>query len=150
MKLHKSCAYFTLLFLAAVLLTSCSAQWHLRKAISKDPNILVKPQTVKVDTVIITEAVHATDTFTLREHDTIVNTVNGIEYKIIRRVDTFEVDIKCPPDTIFFEKVVECPPQVVYQPKNWLGRNYWWIVIVVGLFFAARFVVKKHPYLLRK
>ena len=134
---NRSWYFLGLLFTTIILLTSCSAKWHLRKAVKKDPSILIKPQIVTVDTVIITEAVHATDTFMLREHDTIVNTVNGIEYKIIRQVDTFSVDIKCPPDTVRVFVQKECPPSVVYQPLSWFERNKWWMFILVIVGVAA-------------
>ena len=123
-----------------VLASGCSAQWHVQRAVLKDPSILEYKE-VRLDTVVVTKPVQMTDTFTLKEYDTIQNVVNGIEYKIIRRVDTFKVDIKCPPDTLRIE-VVKNVPQVKYIPLNWWQRNSWWMFIVVGAIILL-YVVKK-------
>lgn len=107
-----------LLWLVAVslLLSSCGAQWHLKRAIAKDP-ALAQDTVVRIDTTVITEAVELRDTITIREVDTIKVVKNGIVVDIQRFYDTLLVDVECPPDTItvFKERKIT---QVVAQPKE--------------------------------
>ena len=123
------CVVVSSVIILFFVMTGCSAQWHVKRAVLKDPSILDYKE-VRLDTVIVTKPVQMTDTFTLREYDTIVNRVNGIEYKIIRRVDTFNLDIKCPPDTVRIE-VVKNVPQIKYQPLSWYNRPGIWIMFIV-------------------
>ena len=53
------------------LLSSCSATWHLNRAIKKDPSIMAKDTLVVKDTVVL-PPVAITDTVTTKLHDTIV------------------------------------------------------------------------------
>ena len=58
---------FKFLFLA-LLITSCSAQWHLKRAIKKDPNILKgKDTTIVFDTMIVTKDYYHEDTFSFSD-----------------------------------------------------------------------------------
>lgn len=120
------------------MLCGCSANWHIKRAIAKDPSIL-EAKEIRFDTVIVTQPVQASDTFTLREYDTIVNTVNDIKYRIIRRVDTFQVDIECPPDTVVVSKVIECDPVVKYTPLKWYNKPQVYLIglIITALVFLA-------------
>ena len=98
----------------ALLLQSCGAQWHLKRAIAKDPEI-VRDITVRVDTVVITKAVELHDTITIKAVDTIQIVKNGVVVDIRRHFDTIEVDVQCPPDTIRVFKEV---PMVQIVPEK--------------------------------
>lgn len=98
------------------MLTSCGAQYHLKRAIAKDPTI-VQNQSVKVDTVIITEIKAVRDTFVLKRVDTLTVTKNNVRVHLKRSYDTIMVEAQCLPDTIRIEKEIFVP-KVVYQEKT--------------------------------
>lgn len=98
------------------MLTSCGAQYHLKRAIAKDPAI-VQNQAVKLDTVVITEIKAVRDTFVLKTVDTITVTKNAVRVRLKRSYDTIMVDAECLPDTIRIEKEIFVP-KVVYQEKT--------------------------------
>lgn len=100
----------------ALMLTSCGAQYHLKRAIAKDPTI-VQNQAVKLDTVVITEIKAVRDTFVLERLDTITLQRNGVRIELKRSYDTVMVDAECLPDTIRIEKEI-LVPKVVYQEKT--------------------------------
>jgi hypothetical protein len=100
----------------SVILSSCSAQWHLSKAVKKDPQILQKDTVIAVDT-IVTPPVALTDTVVLKETDTIVVEKERLKVKISRRFDTIRVDATCESDTII--SIVEVPvDKVIYKERE--------------------------------
>ena len=133
-------AVITLLILVLIL-SGCSVKtavgWKketrqnilLNKVVAMNKDVL-NPVEIRFDTVIVTDVVQATDTFIVTEHDTIMNTINDIKYRIIRRVDTFQIDIECPPDTVKLE-VVKYVDQVKIVPLTWWQKNRWWVFIVL-------------------
>ena len=127
----------------ALLLQSCGAQWHLKRAIAKDPEI-VRDITVRVDTVIITKAVELRDTITIKEVDTIQIVKNGVVVDIRRHFDTIEVDVQCPPDTIRITQEVEVPQYVPEKKEKNIGKG-----ALLGFIFAL-VLVKIVAAVLRK
>ena len=106
---------WTLLLLVSVL-TSCSAQWHLKKAIRKDPFILEKDTITVVDT-IVTKPVVLKDTVVLKQIDTLQIVKDKLKIKVFRSFDTIRVDAVCDADTIV--SVVEVPyEKIVYVEKD--------------------------------
>ena len=98
-----------------LLLTSCSAQWHLKKAVAKDPMILQKDTMVVLDTVV-TQPVAITDTVTLKEHDTITVIKDKLRVEVVRKLDTIIINAECASDTIV--QTIEVPyEKVVYVEK---------------------------------
>ena len=94
---------------------SCGAQWHLKRAIAKDPTILADA-IVRVDTMVVTQSIRAVDTLVVR--DTITREIvrDGVQIKVKRIHDTIRVDVVCPPDTV--RVVAEVPvEQVVIREK---------------------------------
>ena len=83
----------------AVALSSCSAQWHLKRAIAKDPTI-ANDTIIRIDTSVVTESIRAVDTLVVT--DTVVREIvrEGVKIKLQRIHDTIRVDVVCPPDTI--------------------------------------------------
>ena len=127
----------------ALLLQSCGAQWHLKRAIAKDPEI-VRDITVRVDTVVITKAVELRDTITIKEVDTIQIVKNGVVVDIRRHFDTIEVDVQCPPDTIRIIQEVEVPQYVPEKKEKNIGKG-----ALLGFIFAL-VLVKIVSKVLRK
>lgn len=117
----------------AVSLTSCGAQWHLKRAIAKDPEILHQKD-VSIDTVVVTQKIAVADTLVLRQRDTITTVKERVKIKVLRYSDTIKVEVECPPDTV---KIVKKVPvdQLVYVSKNtgWKGKLPWQIA-VAGMF----------------
>jgi hypothetical protein len=117
-----------------VLLCGCSADWHLRKAISKDPSILLEGTTIIYDTVTVVRPELRVDTLHTWRVDTVTSYVDRV--RIRTKVDTVNrtvyVDVVCPADTIRvpYESVVIQP--VVGKPKQGL-----WLVGLVVLLIAV-------------
>ena len=119
------------LSLCLVLMSSCGANWHLKRAIAKDPTLLQK-EVVKVDTVLITKERILRDTIVSAKYDTIETVKNNVSLRIVRINDTILVDAICPPDTIFFTKEIAVD-KVIYEHKPKM-QNILLLALVVLLF----------------
>jgi len=99
----------------ALLVQSCGASWHLKRAIAKDPTILADT-IVRVDTTVVTQSISVADTLVVR--DTITREIvrDGVQIKVKRIHDTIRVDVVCPPDTI--RVVAEVPvDRIIYKEE---------------------------------
>ena len=141
----------------AILLTSCSPEWHIERAIQKDPKIyqsaIVKTYLdsftvitdgVKVDTIFKYENLPQ-DTFIL-ERD---------KFRTVVITDTLWkqmfVETECFPDTV--EVIREIPVQVlqpIIEDKTWwekqmegLGRFLFPILLILIVLVILRYVFKK-------
>lgn len=117
------------------LLTSCSAQWHLKKAVQKDPMILEKDTMVVVDTVVL-PSVGITDTVILEQHDTIELVKDRLKVKIVKVNDTVTIDAICDSDTIV--RVVEVPYEKVVYVKE---KTFFEKIEALALYAIVLFVV---------
>lgn len=97
-----------------LLMTSCGANWHLKRAIAKDPTILQK-EIVKLDTVIVTKERVLVDTLELYRDTTIIQDGVKVRVDYIDRFVTIKAD--CPSDTIFLTKEVMVD-KIVYNKKE--------------------------------
>lgn len=122
-----------------LLLSSCSAQWHLKTAIKKNPLILEKDTVTVVDTVV-TAPVTVRDTVTLNNRDTITITKDKLKIKIVRSFDTIVIDAECASDTIV--RTIEVPyEKVVYvQQKTLKQKLQTWALYLVVAFIGFKFV----------
>ena len=66
----------------AILLSSCSATWHLNRAVKKDPNILLE-QVVEIDTFTVRDTFTYHDTFVTKSVDTITIDTGSVQVRII-------------------------------------------------------------------
>ena len=107
----------------SVLLSSCGAQWHLKKAIKKDPSILSRDTVVVTDT-IVTAPVSVRDTVTLQQRDTITITKDRLKVNIVRSFDTIMVDAICESDTIVQVIEVPVPSLVMKDSDRWYNKVY--------------------------
>ena len=120
-----------------LLLTSCSAQWHLKKAVQKDPMILKKDTLVVQDTFVVPPVV-LKDTVTLKQHDTITITKDRMRVKIVKVNDTLIIDAKCDSDTIV--RTIEVPyDKIVYVEKE----SIWDKIKNLAIYMALAFLVFK-------
>jgi len=116
----------------ALLLQSCGAQWHLKRAIAKDPTI-VQERTEKLDTVVITQEKLVRDTIVLKRIDTTTIERNGVRIKIRRIHDTIQVQAECLSDTIRIVKEIKVPKIVYKEKKTTFGLVKLIIILVILL-----------------
>ena len=115
-----------------IALTSCSASFHLRRAIEKDPTI-IQPEIVQVvDTVIITPSERTETTFVALPIDTITIEKERLRIKIRRIHDTLRVEGECRSDTITITETIELPPVIKYEDRPWWSK--WLMWGLAGLF----------------
>ena len=124
------------------LLASCSADWHLRKAIRKNPMIVTKDTVVLNDT-FYTPEVHVTDTFVTSKYDTIELIKDKLQIQIIRQNDTIRLAGTCKSDTLV--RTVSVPVErVVYKeakkskPFEYLSSAVWGFAAVLLLVVIYR------------
>ena len=126
-------------------LTSCSAQWHLKKAVQKDPMILEKDTLVVTDTVVVPR-VGITDTVTLKQHDTITIVKDRLKVQLIKVNDTITINAECASDTIV--RTIEVPyEKVVYVKQKTLlekiqGLAFYLALVVLALAIVRRLINK--------
>ena len=124
-----------------LLLSSCSAQWHLKKAVQKDPMILKKDTLVVQDTFVVPPVV-LKDTVTLKQHDTIIITKDRLRVKIVKVNDTLIIDAKCDSDTIV--RTIEVPyDKIVYVEKESIWDKVKSLAVYMGLAFLAFKLIMK-------
>jgi len=119
-----------------ILLTQsgCSASFHLKRAIAKDPEIM-RDTIVRVDTTIVTNERRVVDTLVIT--DTIVREIesNGARVRLQRIHDTIHVDVVCPPDTI--RVTAEIPIERIIYKEAPAEKGVWFqIKAVMALLFA--------------
>jgi len=121
-------------------LMSCSAQWHLKKAVQKDPLILVK-DTLVVTNTVVSPPVAITDTVTLKQHDTITLVKERLKVEIIKVNDTITISAECASDTIV--TTIEVPYEKIIYVKE---KTLWERIQGLVLLFALAAVVVKLIY----
>jgi len=124
---------------AVAVMASCSASWHLKRAIAKDPSI-VKPTAVRFDTIVVTRERKLTDTIVMNDVDTITIERDRVRVRLVRSYDTLMVEGTCLPDTIKIDVIREIP-QVV-QPRRWRDQFNLWLSVVL-LIFSIAFAVSR-------
>lgn len=127
----------TLCITLTFILSSCSSEYHLRKAIAKDPSILQPKQIHLIDTVVITPIARV-DTLAYFATDTITIEKERVRVQIRRIDDTLRVSAECLPDTIRITKTVKLPSQIKYAPRKWWERVTTPILVLLVVAFFAR------------
>jgi hypothetical protein len=131
-----------LIMMTMYLLQSCSAGWHLRKAISKDPNILMQRDTV-VETEVVVQEKTVTEKLIVNQIDTVILTSpDGVQVRLERIYDTVMVDVICPPETLMVETIVELPPVVEYKESDSKNKYQEWGMIALGIIIGLMLVRK--------
>ena len=128
-----SLAFFVTLLLV-ILTTSCSTQWHLKKAIKKDPTILVQDTAIVMDTVVI-ERTAVQDMVTISNTDTVEIIKNNFRVKIMRTSDTLIIDGGCDADTIVRTVSVPFEKIVYHERTKWYHKMYKWsfYLLILGV-----------------
>jgi len=121
----------------ALMIESCGASWHLKRAIAIDPTI-VQTQIVRMDTTIVTPERIVHDTIVTRAVDTIELFRDNVRIQLVRNYDTIAVNVECPSDTIRIVRDVAvsnvCPPEP-FDWSRWLG---WVIVALLSIYIIRR------------
>ena len=124
------------MMLTALMIESCGASWHLKRAIAKDPTI-VQTQVVRMDTTIITPERIVRDTIVTTAVDTIELVRDRVRIQLVRRFDTIAVNVECPSDTIRVVQTASvdsiCPP----RPTDWT-KWFGWVISVLLMVFIIR------------
>lgn len=130
---------------AILLFASCSANWHLNRAIKKDPSLLKGGDTVLVhDTQVVTKEKVLYDSFVTTEYDTVTIEDSFVYTKVIRKDNVIKVYTKCKSDTVRITTKIpfQLPPQVVKDKMTDLQTALWAIGILLFLLIIIRFVTK--------
>ena len=128
----------SLIIISALALSGCSANWHLKRAIIKDPSILTTE--VIHDTITVVTLELRVDTVHQFSSDTVTTIVDRV--KIRTKVDTINrtvfVDVTCPGDTIYvpYEKTINT---IEYKRKNHVLPWFLFAVAVALLAISLRY-----------
>jgi len=109
-----------------IFFSSCSAQWHLKKAVKKNPNIITEKVIREIDTLIIRDSVRFNDTFVTQSIDTIKIENERISTIVYRFHDTIRVVSTLKGDTIKITKKVVVPKLEV---QKWYEATDFWVVM---------------------
>lgn len=134
--------WYTPLFVILIL-SGCSAEWHLSKAVKKDPQLL-KPTTMIVTDTVVTEPIAVRDTVTISQVDTVEIVKDKFRVKIMRSYDTLIIDGGCDSDTIV-RTVTVSVPQLVSGESGFqrVQRYTFWGLVTLLLIAIAILVVRK-------
>jgi len=110
------CDLFTKIIAIMIFFTGCSAEWHLKKAIQKNP-AMAQTSTHTIDTLFVTDSVSITDTFTTKTIDTITIEKDGVKTIVYRNHDVIRVHTVVKADTIRYTKTITLPAQIKYTER---------------------------------
>ena len=122
----------SILIISAICLSGCSANWHLKRAISKNPSILTEGVVVETvrDTVEVIKPEIRVDTLHSWSVDTVTSYVDRV--RIRTKVDTIQrtvfVDVTCPADTIYVPYEYD---KTIIQPRVRHGFPWGWVVLAI-------------------
>lgn len=134
--------WFTPLF-AILILSGCSAEWHLRKAVSKNPD-LIRGQVITVMDTVVTEPIVVRDTVITSQRDTVELIKDRFRVRVIRSFDTLLIDGGCDADTIVRTINVSVPQLVVGETKlQRVQRFTFWGLVTLLLISIAFIVIKR-------
>jgi hypothetical protein len=139
------CRY--ILPLLILILSGCSAEWHLSKAVKKNPSLLKERITIVTDTVVV-EPIAVRDTVTLSKVDTVEIVKDRFRVKIMRSYDTLIIDGGCDADTIVRTISVQVPQLVVGETKfQRIQRYTFWGLVSLLLIAIALIIIRKSLWL---
>lgn len=132
----------TLLFVT-LLLSGCSAEWHLSRAVKKNPD-LIKPTMMTVTDTVVTEPIVVKDTVTLSQVDTVEIVKDRFRVKIVRSYDTLMIDGGCDADTIIRTVTVSVPQLVAGETRLQRVQRYtFWGLTGLLLVAIAIIIIKR-------
>ena len=111
-----NCDLFTKATILLVMLSGCSAEYHLKQAIKKNP-AMAQISVYGIDTVFVRDSVSITDTFTTKTIDTLTIEKDGVKTIVYRNHDVIRVQTIVKADTIRYTKTITLPPQIQYKER---------------------------------
>ena len=132
-----NCDLFTKATIILVMLTGCSAQYHLKQAIKKNP-AMAQISVYGIDTIFVRDSVTITDTFTTKTIDTITIEKDGVKTIVYRNHDVIRVQTIVKADTIRYTKTIQLPPQVQYKERISVPQL---VGTAIGLVLALLFLI---------
>jgi hypothetical protein len=131
--------------LGTLLLTGCSAQWHLKRAIAKDPSIITERIVERWDTVKV-PPIRIVDTLEIpSEGDSSVIYNDTVRVVITRYKDKFVVKTEVKERVVPHYVRVECPPQVDVKP-SWFQRakdvTLYLLLVLLAIFMVVRYLTQ--------
>lgn len=117
--------------LLAILLSGCSAQWHLKRACKKQPSICRDSVVVRVDTFTVRDTFSYTRVDTTNVIDTITIDTGSIRVRIILDHSVIRTTITQRPDTTYITVVKTLPPSIIYE-ESWF--RWWYLLIIFAIF----------------
>ena len=124
--------------LIVLLLSSCSAQWHMKQACKKQPALCAPDTFTITDTIKVNDSLYFEKIVVTKEIDTITIDTGGIRVKIIRDKDIIRTIITQEPKTIIRTKTITTKPRIVYKDEDYP----WWLVILAAILFIL-LIIKK-------
>lgn len=120
----------------------CSANWHLKQAVKKDPSLLQTRTVVHTDTLVLpaktivdTLEVPTLDQWTAWENDSLRIELSLVKDSVGTERIVFKTQIK--EQVIAREVKVECPPSVVSaEPASWRSRLSVWALFLIAILFS--------------
>lgn len=131
--------------LGTLLLTGCSAQWHLKRAIAKDPSVITERIVERWDTVKV-PPIRIVDTLEIpSEGDSSVIDNDTVRVVITRYKDKFVVKTEVKERVVPHYVRVECPPQVDVKP-SWFQRakdvTLYLLLVLLAIFMVVRYLTQ--------
>lgn len=135
-----------IIFTASLLLVSCSANWHMKKAIKKDPTLLQIDTLRFTDTVrTITNTISTDSTFVI-SNDTVTIIKDKLTIKHYITRDSVYIWGECEGDTIIEVRTVEIPiDRWIYPDKMWYEHlpPLWVWLLALGLYIYLKYFNEK-------
>jgi hypothetical protein len=122
------------LFLS-IFFASCSAQWHLKQAVKKNPKIITEKIIRQVDTLIIRDSVKVEHTFTTKSIDTIIIDNEHFKSTIYRYHDTIKLVQVLKGDTIRITKKVVMP---VVQNETKYDKAFIFLAAIIFMIWLLK------------
>ena len=129
----------SLLFMAY----GCSAKWHLKKAIKKDPTL------VQIDTIEWRDTIYSqtnrveVDTVFHTSKDTVIIIKDNLTIKHWIHNDSVFITGSC--DTIFMEipYAVKIPVEKVVYNESWMPKWIWTLLLMATAIFIGKYAYSK-------
>jgi hypothetical protein len=126
--------------LMAILLSSCSANYHLKQAVKKNPNIITEKVIRQVDTLIIRDSVKTEHTYVTKSIDTLIIDNEHFKTTIYRYHDTIKLVQVLKADTVkITQKYVV--PSIEYKP--WYEKYMGLLGLGLIILILAGWITKK-------
>jgi hypothetical protein len=113
------------LFILFILLSSCSAEWHLKKALKKDPEI-VGAKMFNIYDTLWTNSIKFTDSVNIDFKDSLIITNDTVQVKLYKRGKKQLIVKTVVKPYPIYKKV-----RVIKTEYRNSYKNIWWQVLVV-------------------